>query len=84
MFNSTSNPQELHRYADKDSGPMSLHHTLGVGVHQASPGDHSHDGGTSRLLLDGITLTGAKGGSAFNSSIVAALVALGATDNTTA
>jgi hypothetical protein len=62
---------------DIDQGPLSPHHTLGQGHNQAAPGDH----GTHHL--EGVTLIGAKGGSVVITSIVAALVALGATDSTT-
>lgn len=61
---------------DTDISPLSPHHTLGSGHHQAAYGDH-------QVHPLGITLTGAKGGSAVLTSIVAALVALGCTDGTT-
>lgn len=73
----------LHTNADTDGSPQSAHHSLGSTNRQAAPGDHIHDGGTSKLLLDGVILTGAKAGNAAVASIVAALVTLGATDNTT-
>jgi hypothetical protein len=61
---------------DTDTSPLSPHHTLGNAHHQAAYGDHSlHNLGI-------ITIIGAKGGSAILTSIVAALVALGATDGT--
>lgn len=31
-----------HENADTDAGPTSLHHTLGTGANQASPGNHQH------------------------------------------
>lgn len=78
--------QEFHTYADTDGGIKAIHHTLGVGANQASPGNHSHDGGASTKItpLEGISITGAKGGNTALASVIAALVTLGATDNTTA
>lgn len=46
-------PQEsrrAHSRSDVDLGPRSLHHTLGVKHNQASPGDHNHDGATSKKI----------------------------------
>jgi len=74
-------------HIDTDGSRTALHHTLGAGHNQAAPGDHMHDGGSSQTLttlLEGITLTGTR---PYNSSavesVVSALVAYGATDNTT-
>ena len=67
---------------DKDSGAH--HHTLGGGANQASPGSHRHDGTDSVQLLEGIELAGSRGGNLALQSVISALVALGATDNTTA
>ena len=75
--------RELHTNSDLDSGPQSQHHTLGPGVTQAANGAHTHDGNDSALLLEGITITGTKGTAACDSSIIAALMRLGATDSTT-
>lgn len=75
--------EKLHLNADTDVRPESLHHTLGASESQASPGDHNHDGGTSALLLVGMTLSGSRGGNTSLPSIIAALVRLGATDSTT-
>ena len=75
----------FHKNADTDVRRESIHHTLGSGPSQASPGDHSHDGGTSRKILDGYNLTGSKSNpSTMWPSIIACLVRLGAKDNTTA
>lgn len=64
------NPEEVnefHRYSDVDNGPDSQHHTLGIDPNQSSPGDHTHNGRTSRTLSgyaqsnhnhDGTYLTG--------------------------
>ena len=40
--------EEIHKNSDKDSSQLSQHHTLGPRHNQASPGDHIHDGGTSK------------------------------------
>lgn len=77
---------ELHTKADVDASTSSFHHTLGIGHNQASPGDHSHDGNTSRLIGSGrkITITGAKAGNAALTSLIAALKqVMDLTDNTT-
>jgi len=42
--------RRAHDRADTDMGPRSLHHTLGIKHNQASPGDHNHDGVTSRKI----------------------------------
>ena len=74
---------DFHTNSDVDTRPESQHHTLGGGTTQAAPGDHLHDGGTSSLLLGGVVLTGSRGGNAALPGIIAALVRLGAKDNTT-
>lgn len=73
----------FHEKADKDGSHNALHHTLGSGRNQASPGDHTHDGGTSALLLEGTSIIGSRSGGDALESVIAALVALGATDATT-
>lgn len=75
---------DFHTNADTDVQTTSKHHTLGSQPAQASPGDHTHDGGTSAQLLGGISLTGARNSDAYLLSINEALVQLGARDNTTA
>lgn len=40
----------LHLNSDKDAGAGALHHTLGLGPTQASPGNHNHDGRNSRRI----------------------------------
>lgn len=42
--------RRAHDRADTDMGPRSLHHTLGPKHNQASPGDHNHDGSTSKKI----------------------------------
>lgn len=74
----------LHARSDLDSSQQAQHHTLGIKHDQASPGDHRHDGKSSRKLLEGQTLTGTKsGGSALTNLIDMLEAALGFTDNTT-
>ena len=75
---------KFHTNADTDGNEGSIHHTLGPGHSQASPGDHDHRGGASVAILSGVTLSGAKGGNTALASVIAALVELGATDTTTA
>lgn len=75
--------RDLHMNADTDSGSDAIHHTLGTGVGQAASGAHDHDGNNSPLLLEGITITGARGTATCDQSIIAALVRLGASDSTT-
>lgn len=82
-----ADPQTVARFHNKDdvdSSSEAHHHTLGIKKDQSSPGDHTHDGTTSKRLLEGTTITGAKGGNAALASAIAALVKLGATDSTTA
>lgn len=76
---------DFHTHDDTDGSQKSHHHTLGSGHNQASPGDHSHDGGSSaRILpLEGFSITGSRGGNAAVASIIDALEMLGATDTTT-
>jgi hypothetical protein len=50
---SENSPQEsrrAHLRSDADLGPRSLHHTLGIKANQASPGNHNHDGFTSKKI----------------------------------
>lgn len=75
---------KFHTNADTDGSEGSIHHTLGPGHAQAAAGDHDHRGGSSVALLDGITISGARGGNTALASVIAALVELGAKDTTTA
>lgn len=68
----------FHHYADTDADPTALHHTLGSGDTQASPGSHKHDGGSSPFLIDHITIGGTRGTSAYYQALEAALAAIGA------
>lgn len=74
---------EFHTNDDTDISQDSHHHTIGPGVNQAASGAHNHDGNNSPRLLEGVTITGSKGGNTAISSIIAALIQLGATDSTT-
>jgi len=76
--------EDFHTNADVDSRSESMHHTLGPLPTQAAGGDHIHDGGSSPLLLTGVTLSGSRGGNVAMVSIISALVRLGAVDSTTA
>lgn len=40
----------FHLNSDVDKSAISQHHTLGIQATQASPGDHNHDGTTSKKL----------------------------------
>jgi hypothetical protein len=42
--------KELHLNSDVDENPLATHHTLGARPNQASPGDHVHDGKTSKKI----------------------------------
>lgn len=74
----------FHTNADTDVRAESVHHTLGAGGTQASPGDHRHRGGDSQPLMAGITFSGSRGGNVALLTVIQGLVALGATDSTTA
>lgn len=46
-------PEEVntfHLNSDKDASAQALHHTLGLGANQASPGNHNHDGKNSAKI----------------------------------
>lgn len=76
--------ERFHTSADTDARKEAVHHTLGPGENQGAPGNHNHRGGDSVQLLAGVTLTGSRGGNIALLSVIQALVALGATDSTTA
>lgn len=75
---------QFHRNADTDSSKQAIHHTIGPAADQVASGAHTHDGGETRQLLAGITITGSRGGNVALASVIDALQALGAEDNTTA
>lgn len=48
----TSNIQ--HANSDSDTSQQALHHTLGQGRNQGSPGDHNHNGKNSKRIGDNL------------------------------
>lgn len=76
--------EDFHTNSDLDVRPESQHHSLGPSPSQASPGNHSHNGSDSVQLLSGVTIVGSRGGNAALASVIAALVSLGAKDQSTA
>lgn len=81
---SAEDVEKIHTNADTDVRRESAHHTLGAGPTQAAAGDHRHDGSDSELLLSGVTISGSRSSpTAILPSIIAALVRLGATDQST-
>lgn len=82
---SSEQVEKLHLNADTDTRKESIHHTLGPRGTQAAPGDHTHNGSDSLLLLTGSTISGSRASStSIMPSVIAALVRLGATDSSTA
>ena len=74
----------FHRNADTDGSETSMHHTLGSSNYQASPGDHTHDGGSSQMIIRDMAITGSQSNpQSMWPSIIAILVRLGAKDSTT-
>lgn len=45
---------KAHTNSDVDTAVTSQHHTLGIQHNQASPGDHKHDGKSSKKIGKGI------------------------------
>lgn len=73
----------FHSRSDRDSAKSAQHHTLGLDANQASPGDHTHDGRNSKLILKGFDPTFPTTASATYSqtqmqAVIDALRALGA------
>jgi hypothetical protein len=75
---------DFHENSDLDARAESQHHTLGSNPTQASPGNHTHDGGDSSFILSTETISGVRGDDSWALSVNAILVRLGATDNSTA
>lgn len=69
----------FHKRDDVDSSVNAHHHKLGPGHNSSSPGDHKHDGTSSKKLYEGIVVSG----SGSSPALHALLTALGFTDNTT-
>ena len=76
--------EDFHTNSDVDARAEAQHHTLGPGPNQASPGDHTHDGGDSAFLLEGEIISGSRATDAWRLSVNAILVRLGASDQSTA
>lgn len=84
--NPTTSSRELHQESDVDNSVWSQHHTLGLKARQASPGNHIHNGVTSKKLGAGmgLTLSGSKGGNVALTNLIALLKNfIEFTDNTT-
>lgn len=78
---SSEDVEKIHLNADTDVRREAIHHTLGPKTTQAAAGDHRHDGSDSSLLLSGMTISGSRSNStSILPSIIATLVRLGATD----
>jgi len=60
----SSEVNRIHSQSDLDRSARAQHHTLGFRPNQASPGNHVHDGGTSKKIAAGLglVLTGSRGG----------------------
>jgi anti-sigma factor ChrR (cupin superfamily) len=89
-FGSDENPKpasqvvdDFHQNSDLDSRAEAQHHTLGSSATQASPGNHTHNGGDSALLLEGQIISGSRATDAWRISVNAILVRLGASDSST-
>lgn len=81
---SPSDVNALHARSDVDSGWQAQHHSLGIKHNQAAAGDHKHNGQDSRKIMEGITITGSKGGNVALADLISKLSAsLGFTDGTT-
>ena len=79
----TEEVDNFHTNSDVDLRKESQHHTLGSSPSQAAPGNHTHDGGDSPLILEGMTISGSRGSDTWRLSVNAMLVRLGATDAST-
>lgn len=78
---------KFHLNSDKDSSTLAHHHTLGPRRNQASPGDHVHDGATSKKIGAGknLSVSGARDdGTALASLLTMLAKVIEFTDNTTA
>lgn len=75
---------DFHANDDLNVSKESHHHTLGPGINQAAPGNHTHRGDDSSLLFEGMTITGSRTNGTAVQSVIALLVELGASDSTSA
>lgn len=79
---------ESHYRSDVDASQTSLHHSLGKGRNQASPGNHVHDGinspklgvkqfstvvGQEGKIVNSYAISGSRGGNAALASVIALL-----------
>jgi len=74
--------QRAHTNADVDVAVTAMHHTLGISHNQSSPGDHNHNGKSSKKIGKGLNTSfpitaGATYTQAQIQSIIDALRALG-------
>lgn len=80
-------PEEVnffHTRGDTDSSQTAAHHTLGIKHDQASPGDHIHNGQNSKMIMEGVTITGSTSGNVALQNLITALSdAFGFVDGTT-
>jgi hypothetical protein len=53
---SADSVNKFHTNSDADSATTALHHTLGIGASQASPGPHTHNGQNSKKIGKGINV----------------------------
>jgi hypothetical protein len=79
---SATESAKAHSNSDVDSSVVAQHHTLGIQHNQGSPGDHKHDGKSSKKIGKGINAAFPSVASATYSqaqiqSIIDALRALG-------
>lgn len=65
----------MHNRSDVDSSTFAQHHTLGIKHTQSAPGDHVHDGTSSRKIGTGLNLsvTGSKGGNVALANLITML-----------
>jgi len=77
---------DFHHNDDLDKSDVAHHHTLGLSQNQAASGKHNHRDGNGQPLLDDFTFTGSRSTNTVSvmTQMIAALVALGATDATSA
>lgn len=52
ITNDPKSVDQSHQNSDINSSIFAQHHTLGAGPNQSSPGNHNHDGSTSKLITD--------------------------------
>lgn len=82
----SSEVNKIHSQSDLDRSARAQHHTLGFRPNQASPGNHVHDGGTSKKIAAGLglVLTGSKAGNVALTNLIIMLKSyIDFTDNTT-